>query len=157
MVLTAGAGAISSVLEESYHLATMDGVERRHPFYDVRVLDYCLSLPVDQKLHDGWTRSILRRSLRDALPALVRDRTDKGNLSPHFFQSLRRASMPSLGRLLNEDWSYLRTFVNRSALERDYEKIGRVSPSDSNMKLWYGLVLATWVKRIHGAPKARAP
>jgi asparagine synthase (glutamine-hydrolysing) len=155
LVLMAGAGAIASVMEESSHLAAMDGVERRHPFYDVRVLNYCLSLPVDQKLRDGWTRSILRRSLRDTLPSPVRDRTDKGNLSPHFFQSLCRVSMPRLVRLLNEDWSYLRAFVNRGALEHDFDKTRHMRLKDSDMKLWYGLVLATWLKTRFDAPKAR--
>lgn len=149
LVLAAGAGGIASVMEETSHLAAMDGVERRHPFYDVRLLNYCLALPVDQKLSDGWTRSILRRSLRDVLPREVRDRTDKADLSPHFFRSFRCTSQSRLDQVLDQDWSHLQPFVDRHALVKTYQRGDSPSP-------WYALLLANWLKRISGAPKASA-
>ena len=150
LVLTAGAGAIATGLEESSHLASMDGVERRHPFYDVRVLNYCLSLPVEQKLRDGWTRSILRRSLRDVLPESVRTRVDKADLSPHFYRSLLHVERERLGRLLRDDWERLEPFVDREVLRTAYDR-------HDGATLWSVLVLAEWLRRTRHAPEARTP
>ena len=150
IALTAGAGAIASVLEETSHLASMDGVERRHPFYDVRVLNYCLSLPVDQKLRDGWSRSILRRALGDVLPEEVRCRMDKADLSPHFERSLLRVAKPRLERLLHEDWGHLESFVDRVELKAAYDR-------RDGALLWGVLALATWLRRMHDAPEVHTP
>jgi len=52
-------------------------VEVRQPFLDHRVVEFSFSLPYDEKIRDGWTKSLLRRALRDTLPPRVRDRRRK--------------------------------------------------------------------------------
>ena len=148
LVLTAGGGAIATVLEETSHLASLAGVERRHPFYDVRLLDYCLALPVEQKLKDGWTRSILRRALRDVLPDLVRHRVDKADLSPHFSRSVL-ADGRRIDRLFREDWPYLEPFVRQDELRA-------ASARGDSATLWSALALATWLRMMGDAPEVRA-
>ena len=53
------------------------GVEARHPFMDVRLVEYCVSLPSSQKLRDGWTRAVLRDAVGHELPELVLSRMNK--------------------------------------------------------------------------------
>jgi asparagine synthase (glutamine-hydrolysing) len=60
------------------------GIEARHPFFDKRLVEFCLALPADQKVFEGWTKSILRRAMRGLLPEAVRLRTDKVNLVSPF-------------------------------------------------------------------------
>lgn len=55
-------------------------VEGRHPFMDVRLIEFCLSLPANEKFRDGLTRSVLRRALRPLLPGLVASRAGKAHL-----------------------------------------------------------------------------
>jgi asparagine synthase (glutamine-hydrolysing) len=83
------AGIHAHVLEASHRVDAVTGVERRYPFLDRRLVELCLSLPGDQKLRDGWTRSIMRRALADVLPEEVRRRPGKANLSPPFIRALR--------------------------------------------------------------------
>lgn len=48
------------------------GIEPRDPFLDVRVLEFCLTLPPEQ-LHDrGWAQFIMRRAMVGRLPNSVR-------------------------------------------------------------------------------------
>lgn len=56
------------------------GIEQRHPFFDKRLVEFCLALPVHFKVRDGWTRFILREATRGILPEPVRLRRDKSNL-----------------------------------------------------------------------------
>jgi len=51
-------------------------LEVRHPFLDHRLVNFLVSLPVDYKIRAGWTKYILRKSLKD-LPAPIRWRRDK--------------------------------------------------------------------------------
>ncbi len=53
------------------------GVEARLPFLDYRLVEFCLGLPEDFKLSDGWTKRVLREGMRDRLPERVRTRRDK--------------------------------------------------------------------------------
>ena len=53
------------------------GVEARLPFLDYRLVEFCLGLPECYKMADGWTKRVLRESMRDRLPERVRTRRDK--------------------------------------------------------------------------------
>ncbi len=88
--------ATGAVLAEINHLAATDGIERRHPFYDRRVLEYCLALPPTQKLRHGWTRWVLRTAMAPDMPAAIRWRAGKSNLAPTFERNLLRDAAPRL-------------------------------------------------------------
>lgn len=64
------------------------GVEHRHPFFDKRLVEYCLGLPIDHKIREGWTRAILRDATQGILPEPIRLRKDKSNLGHNFATSL---------------------------------------------------------------------
>jgi asparagine synthase (glutamine-hydrolysing) len=52
-------------------------IETRLPFLDFRVVEAGVSMPREYKLHDGWTKYVLRRSMDDVLPSAVTWRRDK--------------------------------------------------------------------------------
>jgi len=65
------------------------GFEPRYPFWDQELVEYCLSLPADQKLRGGWSRFILRQSLEGVLPEKVRWRRGKVDFFPEFVENIR--------------------------------------------------------------------
>lgn len=52
-------------------------VESRSPFLDHRLVEYCARLPCRQKIRNGFTKYLLRESLKGVLPQEIRNRTDK--------------------------------------------------------------------------------
>lgn len=58
-------------------LAMAHSLENRSPFLDHRLVEFCFTLPADEKIRDGWTKSLLRRALTDVLPPTIRDRRRK--------------------------------------------------------------------------------
>lgn len=64
------------------------GVEHRHPFFDKELVEFCLSLPANSKIRDGWTRFVLRDAMRGVLPEAIRLRKDKSNLGHNLAVSL---------------------------------------------------------------------
>jgi hypothetical protein len=113
--------------EESTGLA----LEVRHPFIDVRLVDYLLSIPVRP-----WcaNKHILRRAMKDRLPAAIVNRPKTPLAGDPALQMMRRASVrwrdsfevtpqlerfvsPSLRRSLAEEntpkavWAKLRLFA----------------------------------------------
>lgn len=51
-------------------------IESRQPFLDYRLVDFCMSLPDELKLKDGWQKWILRYCMNE-LPEKIRFRKDK--------------------------------------------------------------------------------
>jgi asparagine synthase (glutamine-hydrolysing) len=52
-------------------------IETRLPFLDYRLVELCVSAPLDAKLNCGWSKLLLRRSLQDILPTEIAWRGSK--------------------------------------------------------------------------------
>jgi asparagine synthase (glutamine-hydrolysing) len=53
------------------------GLEARPPFLDPRLVDIGFSIPDDLKINNGWTKCILRKTMKGTLPEKIRLRKDK--------------------------------------------------------------------------------
>ena len=74
-------GFHSYVLEGSERAAAEAGVELRHPLLDVRLTEFVIGLPEEQRRRGPILKFVLRRALRDELPPLVANRTTKGDFA----------------------------------------------------------------------------
>ena len=108
-------------------------VEPRYPFFDKRLIEFCISLPPEQRLGDGWTRLIMRRGMEGILPPGVQWRVGKANLGSNFTGTLvekdrdrilsaARPVTPEIRRYLNveefgEVWERV---LSGDARSRDY-------------------------------------
>ena len=70
-----------SVLPEQLNSADRNamafGVEARFPFLDYNFVDWCIGLPDEALLHNGWHKHILRSATRGCMPRKIRWRVDK--------------------------------------------------------------------------------
>lgn len=58
-------------------------LESRVPFLDYRFVEFVFSLPMSNKIKDGWTKYLLRKSMKGILPEKIRCRKDKmGFITP---------------------------------------------------------------------------
>lgn len=60
-----------------------NGLVPRFPFFDKRLIEFCLALPSELKFNNGYTRFILRQSLRKIVPSAVYGRRTKTNFAPN--------------------------------------------------------------------------
>lgn len=133
-------------------------IEARAPFLDYRLVEHCFAQPPERLLQEGFTKALLRRSLRGILPEEVRLRVDKvgfatpeprwlaGPLRP-FVEDLLHADE---GRAL-EQRGWYRVPALRQALARLVE--GRGGPaargtgsSAESDALWKLLNVELWRK-----------
>jgi asparagine synthase (glutamine-hydrolysing) len=61
-------------------------VEMSYPFKDKRLLQFCLAVPSNLKLRDGYRRYLVRAGLDQVLPQQIQWRTTKGPFSPDYFR-----------------------------------------------------------------------
>ena len=132
---------VATFLEEGDHYAAAHGVEPRHPFYDVRLIEYCVALPPEMKMRDGWTRYVLREAMRDTLPETVRTRPSKGILTPNFHRGVVQHGAQTLDHMLFEPEAQARLspFLNLSELET-------ARRSGDAHRLWTAVQLSAWLR-----------
>jgi asparagine synthase (glutamine-hydrolysing) len=94
--------AMVQTLELIDVVAARHRVEVRFPFFDKRLIEFCLAVPGNLKIRRGWTRYILRQAMRERLPHAVRKRANKGNLAFALDQNLRSNASENVRHLLPE-------------------------------------------------------
>jgi asparagine synthase (glutamine-hydrolysing) len=71
-------------------------VEARLPFLDHRLVELIFSIPYDLLIRDGWTKYILRQSIKDKIPEDIRMRKGKLAFSvpqKRWFKEMKRSMM----------------------------------------------------------------
>jgi asparagine synthase (glutamine-hydrolysing) len=152
-MLTSGLTAHSlGVLDR---VAAAEAIEPRFPFLDHRLMEFCLSLPGDQKLADGWTRVVARRGMAGVLPDDIRWRGDKATMTGGL-----------VGGLLHADREVLRDIIDGDGAIWDFADRDRVralsarflalpTPGDALM-LWLVASTARWLQQVPAVPRVAA-
>jgi len=127
--------------------ASRFSIETRHPFFDRRLLDFCLGVPGGQKLKNGYIRSILRRALKGTLPELVRWRVDKANARPAIVEALRRPGDGHIDELMQNGRQNLGKYVDLASLDQGYARLmSGDAKSKSDYSIWGPITLARWLQ-----------
>jgi len=123
-------------------------IEARYPFFDRRLIEFCLSLPAEQKLGHGWNRYIQRRAMAGILPAEIQWRPRKGDLSPNFHRRLLDFERARLEQIMLHGSRELDPFVNPNAMRaafHEYEKNHARSQGES-IQIFAAVNLALWLR-----------
>ena len=73
-------------------------LDYRDPTFDKRVVEFCLTVPLEQFVRDGKLRSLARRAMAGRLPATTLDRPQRGRQSADWHASMSAVR----GRMLSE-------------------------------------------------------
>lgn len=126
--------SLTKYLRDYDRLSMAHGVEIRTPFLDWRLVTYAFSLPSSSKLGAGFTKRILRESMRDVLPETIRIRKSKigfadpvggwyaHNLKPFFLDTVHSQDF-----LQSEVWKgpVIRDFVENCYRKEEFGAIGK--------------------------------
>ena len=144
--LTSGLHAYG--LEVTDKGAAAFSLEARYPFYDRRLMEFCLALPPEQKLHQGWTRLVMRRAMTDVLPPEVQWRVHKANLGPNFKRRLLEYERETLEKVIAQP-QIIEPYVNVSALQAAYDRYASqpLQSKQDAITVFGAVTLALWLLR----------
>jgi len=123
------------------------GIEGRAPFLDHRLVELMFSLPFNDKIRDGWSKSLLRRVMKGILPESVRLRRHKLGYPaplnylyriPKHAEEIRSCLLDGVG--VRQGW------LNRKVLEKKLAT--RLQPRGANNPevLWRLLSTEFWMR-----------
>jgi len=126
------------------------GMEARYPFFDRRLLEFCLALPAEQKLARGWNRWVQRRAMQGILPPEIQWRPRKGNLGPNFYRRLWDFEQRQLERVAVQGAPELEPFVDAGAMRAAYQEYAnhRSRGQGECLQLFAAVNLALWLRAV---------
>ena len=133
-------------LETADKAAAAFGIEPRYPFFDRRLIEFCVGLPEEQKFANGWPRAHLRRAMEGILPPEVQWRSTKSNLGPNFYRRLRAVDLvPDRGAPTKALSPYLRLDRLLAAQRRDQDLPNGAQADGSALLLFRIAILEMWL------------
>jgi asparagine synthase (glutamine-hydrolysing) len=132
-------------------VAAAVAVEPRDPFLDRRLVDFCVALPGEQKLGDGWPKSVLRRAMASRLPEAVRWRTGKEHLGYSFTLALLERT-PQRIRPAIDNSDILTSFIHGKATEAGCKRYFDEECGSQADRVFETAWLASWLGRHSTRP-----
>lgn len=134
-------------LERYERVASAFGIEARHPFTDVRLAEFCLSLTWQLKTHRGWTKMILRRAMEPYLPPEVVWRRDKDSLMWEVNRLILKARAEYFYQITCDEQASLKPYVDLGKLMQAWQEYLTLGEEKHADWIWSGVALAMWLRR----------
>ncbi len=121
-------------------------IEARTPFADdIELIEYVFQIPSVYKIHNGWSKYILRESIKGLIPGEIRLRKDKvGFATPEFRW---------LNEMKNEFKEYITTdlkeFINTKKILEDWDLLINGQVKSGITTIWRFINFAVW-KKVYG-------
>lgn len=127
--------------------ASAFGIEPRFPFCDKRLLEFCLALPADQKLNQGWGRIVMRRAMEGILPPEIQWRVGKANFAPNLTRGLQTYEKDRLEQTVWRNSETIAPYVDISALNQVYDRFVCGNPTEKDINTLHRTsVLIAWLQ-----------
>lgn len=140
-------GVMPSTLELLERTAASFGIEIRFPFWDRRLIEFCLGLPPQFKIRGGRTRWILRKAMEGLLPPAVQWRPDKSNIGHAFKHCLFKHGLGDMNKADSAADKWVQTYVCAKYLA-DSRRLFRTKAGDrETLFLWQVANLTLWLER----------
>lgn len=119
-------------------------IESRTPFADdINLIEYVFKIPSVYKIHNGWSKYLLRESMKGIIPDAVRLRTDKiGFATPEYewLRDIKEILFSGYNPELNE-------ILNMKKLENDWDDIYIRQNKAGITQIWRFINFILWFNR----------
>ena len=125
-----GSGAYAFAFEEEDRFTRNASLDWRAPLLDVRLIEFALELPPDQRTWRGRTKIALRTALEGVLPEPIRLRADKADFSGLVDRELRVRQRARIARLFAKSRLAEAGVVDGAAVQSRWTRYTHYSGAD---------------------------
>jgi asparagine synthase (glutamine-hydrolysing) len=136
------------VFAQLYGFALDEGVEMRSPLLDERVVRFAMQRPWSDRANGGESKRLLRRAMRDLLPASVLaprpHRT--GTTSAYFMRGMRDEGWPLAERMLSESRLAEMGMIDTAPLRRAWDHLLKYEDEKLAGRVYFTLQAELWIR-----------
>ena len=134
------------ILQAADRSAMEFGVEHRVPFLDFRLVEFGLSLPANQKIHNGHQRYFMRKAMERLLPKNVVWAPKRAVPSPQR-EWFKKELKPWIRSVLQSKSFGNRPYFNQKVVLAEYDKYtGAAKIPKNSFHIWQWLHLEHWLR-----------
>ncbi len=123
-------------------------IDIRNPFFDLRLIHFCLSLPDSQKLKNGKNRYILRNSMQNIVPEKILQRFSKSDISPLAEKTVASIKINDLKKQIFNNDSILDKYLDKRYFDEIFSNISSRKGDNVNwLTVYHIYALSKWVKK----------
>lgn len=131
-------------------LGLYNGIMKRDPTRDVRLIEFCLSLPYDQYVRNGQERYLIRRAMKDMVPDSIRLNYKKRGLqSADWIQRLQlrwTSIKDDIEKTIDSNMN--NKYLDMNKLKKSFLEVQEKISEDNQMELREILVAYIFLKYI---------
>ena len=131
-------------IERYNRVASALAIEPRHPWLDRRLVSFCMTLPSEQKLGQGWPKMILRRAMSNHLPDAVRWRKGKEHLGWEFTKVLTKHTQEDMLNTITTNSAIINSYINKTRFEKSLLSIDNHNIMEKADDAYEAACLAAW-------------
>lgn len=130
--------------------ASAFGIDARYPFFDRRLIEFCLAVPADQKIRKGIDRWLMRRAMAGILPEQVQRRQIKADLGLSFRRRLLEYERESIEAVIINDPERISPFFDIRELQTAYNRYtnNAIAHEQDIFAVYTAVVLDRWIKHL---------
>ena len=132
---------------QRYHTSS-ECMDVRFPFLDRRLIRFLLSVPPEQLWRPGESRSLLRRSMRNILPELVRSRKGKGSGTDSLSSALQENAL-WISRLIDSSILVQSGYLVREPLLQSFTHLRHGLLSGGWLHFVRFLAAELWLRNVY--------
>ncbi|CEG12441.1 hypothetical protein MSIBF_A230002 [groundwater metagenome] len=139
-------GGIQSLLRYEDRNSMAFSIESRVPFLDYRITEYVFTLPLNQRIKNGWTKYILRNSMKNILPEKIRKRRSKIGFAAPDERWLKENKNKILEIFKSESFKK-RKYFNQELIINKFNELCDVGQYDSDILIFWRIInLEMWMR-----------
>jgi len=123
-------------------------VESRAPFLDYRLVEFLFSLGPEYKIRDGFTKYVLRQSMKGVLPEEVRTRRDKMGFATPLETWLKTSLKEKVYGILSSKEFASRPYFEQGAALKAFKDFTEGKPGVNHYTIWSWVNLELWHRKF---------
>ena len=142
-------GLYSYLMEIADRATNHKSIEARYPFFDRRLMEFCLAIPLEQKFRQGYPRAILRHGMKDILPSEIQWRVSKAKLGSNFQRNLLEHQRQTIKNAIYNS-EKIKPYINMTQLNAAYNRyaIENRPQSGDDLNIFNSTLLSLWLDRL---------
>ncbi len=139
---------LTLAVERYQRVASLCGVEPRHPLLDKRVVEFFAGVPLNQKVRDGWSKYLLRKVSERFLPHKVCWRKGFEHLGWSFASRWLATNFSQVEASIQGAPNYFANWLNMAKLLKSVTRYsGGVATEKDEERLLAAFYLIRWLSR----------
>ena len=141
----------SKAIEIQSLIANYYGVEERYPFYNRKLIEYCLNISPNLKNKDGHSRYILKQAIKGIVPEKIRTRHTKSNLAHALCKNFVEKDSKIINMELSNPNKIIKDFIDINDLKSSWNSLKEnpreyATRSSVTSKIFSFVVLNRWLR-----------